>query len=584
MNSAVCFSYSELFDRYPSLDEVIETISWIPMRHAIHVISTTNLAIRYAMQEHGKPNLGKVQEFVIAAHVDDEALGILKTRFPRANCVERPVFLSQNLLALLRLVIAHCDPDTEPNMQEDERARYSIGRACLMLNNLLFTREEEKTLNAGAECDRRLKLMAQAIGGFELTNPTRPDHLVPRLQIMYRVLLKVPPIRSRIARECGGFDFSSEFEARVGLTIERWLFVVLSIWAYFVHGADPFDRRPEHLIINPEVFCGESGITRGELNVVLGTLASSTTDLRKSLASETTTDPRHDFVAFRSRPLVVVDNGRLMPADLSFIADKCHTGVQWTLHDLLPIKSRSNLFSSWGKLFQEYVHWLLTGMETNLLLKYVPCPKWRESGDESFDGVILQGAVFMAAEYKGGFLSRTARYSGNSKILLEDIDKKFAVGCDQLADKIGRLFASDTTQRRALDALPVHHVRSVVPVLVLQDQILRVPFLNWYLNKRFLSALSAHGVRCDVMVRPLTVIGIQDLESAVHSIEGDDFDFVYAIHNRAVRDPEMYTVLGDMFRTYPTYGRTPSPRIKKALAEAQSDWLSYLFPGMNLAS
>ena len=38
------------------------------------------------------------------------------------------------------------------------------------------------------------------------------------------------------------------------------------------------------------------------------------------------------------------------------------------------------------------------------------------------------------------------------------------------------------------------------------------------------------------------IVGPQDLESAVHSIEGEDFDFVYAIHNRAVRDPEVYTV------------------------------------------
>jgi hypothetical protein len=276
-----------------------------------------------------------------------------------------------------------------------------------------------------------------------------------------------------------------------------------------------------------------------------------------------------------------IEGLRLWPADLSFILDKSHTGVHWTIHDLLSYKDRQKLFQAWGVLFEEYVHWLLDGMETELLLKYVPRPKWIDTGDESFDGVLLQGGVFAPMECKGGFLAREARYSGSSTILLDEIKKKLVPGCEQLADKIGALFAENPTLRRKLCDLAVDHVRAVVPILVLQDHILRVPFLNWHLNNYFQAKLQTHNVRSDILVRPLTVINIHDLESVVHSIEGDNFDFVYAIHNRTIRDAEVLSDLTDCLRSFSNYGRKPSPRIKRILDAVQSDWSSYLFPDIN---
>jgi hypothetical protein len=534
--------------------------------------------------EHGRPNIGKIQELLVAAHIDDETLNILKARFPHVRCEDRPIFLPQNLLALLRVVIANCDPDRvpDPDPEEDIQVRYAISRACLMMNNLFFTAEEGNALtNTSTDEEKRIELMAQTIGMFELVNPSRPDHLMPRLQIMYRLLLKDTKVQARIAQECYGFDFLDTFGRLVGMPLERWLFLIFAIYGYFIQGANPADPHPEYLQINPDIFRGESGISQNELEIALKTLSTTVPELRADLANETSTDPRHDFIAFRSKPLFSIEGLRLWPADLSFILDKSHMGVHWTIHDLLSFKDRRVLFQAWGILFEEYVHWLLRGMETDLLLKYVPRPKWIDTGDESFDGILLQGGVFAPMECKGGFLAREARYSGSSRLLLEEIEKKLVPGCEQLADKIGALFASDLMLRRELFDLTVDNVRAVVPILVLQDHILRVPFLNWHLNKYFQARLQTHNIRKDILVRPLTVINIHDLESVVHSIEGDNFDFVYAIHNRTIRDDEVLSDLTDWFRSFSNYGRKPSPRIKRILDTVQSDWSLYLFPGIN---
>jgi len=273
----VIFSYSDVFDRQPTKAELIALVEKMPLRHAIFVLSRINLALRYAMQGEGRTNFGKVQELLIAAHIDDEILGALKARFPTVKCDDRP--------------------------------------------------------------------------------------------------------------------------------------------------------------------------------------------------------------------------------DLAFVVEKCHTGVQWAIHDKLPTKRRQTVFNAWGVLFEEYVHWLLEGMRTDLPIRYIRAPKWRNTNVESFDGILLQGDVLMPAEYKGGFLSRSARYSGNSKDLLKELDAKFATGCDQLADKIGALFTEEDIARKELEELPLDHIRSIVPVLVLQDHIFRVPFLNWYLNKKFQERLRRSRLRAGVFVR-----------------------------------------------------------------------------------
>jgi hypothetical protein len=243
MVKGICFTYSELFDRQPTMEELTEVIKRLPLRHAAFVLSRINLLLRCSMQEKDQANFGKVQESLVVGPLNDETLGLLKQRFPTARCDERPVFLPQRVLTVLRLAVSHCDPEPVPKTEEDEFVRYTIGHACLMMNNLLFTPAEEEALRTGPDDDRRIELMVQMMAGFELTNPQKAHHLRPRLQLMYRMLLKDPRVQSRIALQCEGFDFESEFHALVGVSLDHWVFIVFAMYAYFLEGAKPSWHR-----------------------------------------------------------------------------------------------------------------------------------------------------------------------------------------------------------------------------------------------------------------------------------------------------------------------------------------------------
>ena len=106
-----------------------------------------------------------------------------------------------------------------------------------MMNNLLFTAEEGNALtNAGSDERKRIELMTQTIGAFELINPSRPDHLMPRLQIMYRLLLKDPRSKHVLLKNVTASISSEIFEQLVANVLEQWLFLIFAFYGDFTQG------------------------------------------------------------------------------------------------------------------------------------------------------------------------------------------------------------------------------------------------------------------------------------------------------------------------------------------------------------
>jgi hypothetical protein len=577
MEPKLYLQFEDLFDHKPTMEDLISLLANIPIRHAAYVLTSVNQCLRVVMQDRSQ-DFGKLQEKLLAGHLDDECLSLLKARFPHARCDERPIILPESLLNVLRSVISHGDFAPFPDNDDDERIRYLIGRACLMVNSLLVDSEQARALKEGAKDDQRIELMTQWLSSFELANPPRADHLIPRLEIMYRILLRDPAAKARILQRTSGFDLEAEFSNRLGVSLDHWLFIVFTLYAYFLNVGSVLTPDANYMMINPQILKGDSAISQGDLERVLAILSATPQALKEKMALNSGTDARYDFVEFRSTPLLALEENKLVPIDLTFMLDKCLTGVHWALHDALPLKLRQSLFNCWGALFEEYVHWLLSGMTTDGSVIYFPSPKWKKSGNESFDGILLKGGAMIAAEYKGGFLARNARYSGHSSMLIADLDKKFAVGCRQLADKIAAAFAEEESNQRELAHMDTATVRAVLPVLVLQDHILRVPFLNWYLNVKFQKFMLSKKIRPGIVVRPLTVIVIDELESIVHSAESEQFDFMYALQNRTLRDPDVLSNLIEWLSQFKEFGRKPSARMARILEEVSETVSSYLFP------
>lgn len=78
--------FSDLFDREPTSTELIELLKDIPGCHAIYTPTSLNQCLRVVMQDRVQ-DLGKLREKLLATHMDDECLSVIKSRCPMSAAV-----------------------------------------------------------------------------------------------------------------------------------------------------------------------------------------------------------------------------------------------------------------------------------------------------------------------------------------------------------------------------------------------------------------------------------------------------------------------------------------------------------------
>ena len=126
---------------------------------------------------HDVKNASEVQEILCKSFIEPDLTRRLEQRFGSDSMLERPVFHRQQLLALLKQVLLDSPDDGErdPNPNENVSERYALGRSGLLMNNLLFTKDQEERLVKGDGPDENERihgeLFAQWLPTSELLNP-----------------------------------------------------------------------------------------------------------------------------------------------------------------------------------------------------------------------------------------------------------------------------------------------------------------------------------------------------------------------------------------------------------------------------
>lgn len=540
---------------------------------ALALLAQISADLRLSKRE--KEHAGKLQQELAGSLLDDETVDRFKKRFGSVHMADRPVFHTPQILNVMRLVVQHSS-GSEKTLT-DTAPRYKLGAACLMMNDLLLTKEEEAAIATGPDEQRIQVLMAQMVGPFEVVNTAAITHIVYRSRIRFHVLLNDNRVVQRITNECQGFDFAQEFLRVVGMPLQHWLFLLFAFYAYlsnYLHGDGT--RHHEFLVVDRTKFRGESKITPTDFDLALKTLSVPLDKFAQMLNELRPTDWRFDFVPFKARPLIEVQPDRFLCPDIGFLVEKMHSGVYWAIFEGLTEQERPRLFKAWGILFEEYVNWFLNDRRFTSPMLFHSAPKWPD-GTECFDGAFTQDSRFLPMEYKGGFLKIEARYSGNPQVFESDLNLKIGAGCRQLADKIETLLNADPKKRRTLKDIPLTHVTRVIPVVVVQDQILRGPFINWHLKKIFNSRLDRSELHSDVAIESVNLVGIHELETMAESAEGETYDIFYGLQLRCFRDPEMRSELHNFLMTVPGYGKGKSERIEKILEEQWVEIDKYVF-------
>lgn len=509
--TAVYITWEELFDERPSETEILDVIRAFNRQSCIAFLARLMALVFLDRAFRDRSETIKLQSFLIVNFWNDEILDRAKQRMGTAQLDCRIAFHPQQVLMMLKWVIVHSLPEGGIQPDTDE-ARFTLGRALLMTNDLLLSAD----MRAQIAQDRKepsvkslLRLQLSVGAGNEVGNPPPVINGVARSAVMFEELLQT--IKMPV-------DLSQALERSAGLSLDAYVDLTLGALVNYI-GRTPKEMidDPNIPVVNPSTFFGS--FVSPELTEKFWQLETTTMDeLAAALSVPSATALHQDFTAFRMKPFVRLETGNLVCVNPGFVQEKLEVGLFWAIANGLEGKERQDAFDTWGRLFEAYVNQTLETAVDPAVERYVPHPDFvgKSHHHESFDGILVSGHLCAVFECKGGFIPNNAKYADDVGLFVKNLDKKFGTekgaGVEQLARKIGQIFAKNPKVRRTVEGVDLSAVNLVIPVLVVQDNfassLLTVPWLV----KSFRDLMRKVELDTKVVWPSLLVLHIEDVE------------------------------------------------------------------------
>lgn len=554
MQGNIYIGYSELHGQKLSLVTLKKELRQFKLSNVMFYVSRMNVLLgRQRMLREGREAMQGLQAQLIANYIDDEILeGTVKPKFGPVKTDERSLFIRQQSLGLLRLIAQECRETGSMTADGKTPGGYALGRCCLIMNDHLLSKKEERIISEGTDLKRRKHLAIQLAPLLELYNPPRLDRSVVRAETVFSELLDTKEMKAIAGRELRGFDISKAFLDATGLSIDKYKELSLGIisWLYG-HSSEDLIADPNLFTFQRSRFIKESQIDPKDFDryLSLDSMKVSTLGSRFK-AKRAKLLPHFDYVLFRRRPLIELDNESFICADSCFTVEKLSSGIYWTIIDSLNAADRQTAFDAFGYLFELYVNRFFAKAASAETL-FIPSPKY-VSGEGSFDGIIYNDKHLIVMEYKASFMRIEAKYGGKIRTFERELDKKFGIdkekgtekGVAQLAKHIERLFHRQVSARHHISDLDqllqnVHpRIEKITPVLIVQEPFLRFHIIEGLLSNRFRRLLKKKKISNGVDVAPLAVLDIDTLEEMGPNLVAGDFTFGQCLNARAYRDPD----------------------------------------------
>jgi hypothetical protein len=580
MRSAIYITYEELFDRYPDVEELKNLFVGLNPSHTVLLLSRLSTMFRHSVSKQDPSEQFKFQAWFVNNFFDEETKKRLLDRFGNQHPQRRPVCHPLQLLNMMRLALTF-GRATEISNDADsiDRLRTALGTASLMVNDIFCSPKEKEHIQQGAQDDRRKHLMLQILASGEISNPTAFRNLLFRSQFIYRLTLRDPYIVSQIGKECEGLNFESKFEEVVGIPLTGWLSLLTGLYTHLIsHDLEEFVSNPSVFAVNRKTILNDPALSESQINSFFAPLSTNFDQLREEFRKERPVDDRFDLVPFMARPFIDFASDNSACVDVALLSEKLNNGPYFLLSSLLPENKRLPVFKAWGILFENYVNWLLEGLANRHGAVFYPNTHWQHDGNKSFDAVFVKSRLLVVMEFKSGFLKQGARYTNDVDTFMTELDSRLGSGCKQLARDVSQLLPEKGIQKQ-LRGVPIpSRVEWVMPILVVQDLILRAPFINYFLNQRFQSERKQFPVNNRVDVLPLNVIHISTLEDLVERAETLDWDVISLLHRRCRNDASMTKELLTFISELPG-AKTPccSTRFQQLFEKSKDEINAVLF-------
>jgi hypothetical protein len=502
-------SWKEMFGRRPTEAELLDEIRKLETLNVIPLLAWINLLLvldRFHSNEQWTHDL---QTFFVNRLIDDDLFAHLRDAFGQERLIIRRPFHSLQVLTLMKRIMADGSKTGELRPEIDGDSAHRLGRCLIMVNDFLVTPENISAISPDRpSSDRKIALQLQMGSSLEINNPPAIHTSIVRSDRIFGDLAKRSP---------GSLNLRNAFEQKCGMTLEDYVDHILGLLTYYI----TLDFHK--LIEDPGLACIaiKTFFADAPRDIVERFWLMEFTTMKgfeASIRDQTGLKAHHDFIALRKKPFLETAADNAIPLHLGFVQEKLESGLFWAIFNSLSTKKeRSQLFTEWGHLFEEYVSQILTRCLRESAHDYVPFPRFSDNDEEAFDGIVSAGEYMVVMEYKGGFLSASAKYAEDEDEFAQDLDRKFGAqkgaGLEQLVRKISAVFAEIPANRRPLKDLDTSGVKVVIPVLVAQDSFVSSEITASYLADVFEKLKGEKRLNPSLTCTLPLVLDISDVET-----------------------------------------------------------------------
>jgi hypothetical protein len=560
--------YSEVFGEKRKLSRIKKTLGPLNLSRVLTTLAQINVPLSFETLAKDNPRIQTLQDNLSTRFLDQSIREHSKFIAGRAD--GHFAFTRQQILTLMRLAALECSTDSSAVVIAESSSDLSLGECCLAINDHLASSRQDRAIDTGTGARKHINLALKLAPNLELYNPQRPELAIARADRMFAQILTSKLWIDRFQKKLKGFDLAATFRDATGLTLERYRDFVLAIVSFYSsRKTEQLVTNPESGRIDPDKFIGGTLLSKEAFERYLALDSITIAELPKAMAERRPVLPYFDFVIFRKSPLIQMNDGYLLCADPSFLLEKLSAGFHWTILNSIQEDVRNSAFQAFGYLFELYVDELFSGIYPPD--RFISFASFEKARDEAFDGMIIcPGGHLIVLEYKGGFLTIGAKYSGKVRKLEKELDKKFGrgagAGVRQLSTKLEKLFHRKIAKRDRISALDGLNITKVTPVLIAQESFLRFRPMNFILNRWFNKLVRKMKITKAIEIAPLQVIDIDSLQRLKANLAAGDFTFEQCLNRRAIDNPSMTTTFHEFtWSSFPQYGRREDSDLMKQL-------------------
>jgi hypothetical protein len=520
-------SLQELGHPKPRIEEAIQLVRTLNKEAALTLVTRINVDLCLAGLSRDPETRNKTQERIISNIISERRLNELKEKVRAARVDQRPLVHRAQLLLAIKLILAFAQ-DNGGNQFRTRDEGDVLGELALIINSL-FDFENLRGLDAPTLAR---EVAAQMSPLFELNNPEPLGNGMIRMHTMLGELYtphswqKV--LRTDVPNVAGQLE--RIFTIATGMNFTEAQDLTFAIHAFYNGHAAEILAGTKDLVMRPDH--ADNAVSARWLRRCLDN-ASFDLDTVRVDSVDRGRPYLLDYTLLRQYPIWRINPDQYVCIDPYFVVERLVGGTYWTIINALagptPEDAARTLACSrlWGRLFEAYVLRTLADIYgTSPLSPYRPQPCY-DDGEEAFDASIQIGTTLIVVQIKGLYTPLQAKASGTGTEFFAGINDKFGIergaALEQHVRNIGLVFARDAARRRHIDTIPRDHVRSIIPVVITQEPLLRFGLVTNVLADAFAAALAAgEPLLGDIAVHHPIFLAIDELASlAPYLIVGD---------------------------------------------------------------